>query len=108
MPGRSAVFGPRLQIENAVTSKPSPLYEQPARKRCPICGEISYSAEGVHPQCRVAEADSRRMEKLKAARKAEEDQPVAVTSTLAHWQRKFRSAVPWFMFARGPVIVAII
>jgi hypothetical protein len=43
------------------TRKPLPLHVQPARKRCSICGEISYSVGGAHPQCCVEQADSRRL-----------------------------------------------
>ncbi|MFK7819267.1 MAG: hypothetical protein AB8G99_11145 [Planctomycetaceae bacterium] len=31
--------------------KPAPLIPPQNRKQCPVCGEPSYSAEGVHPQC---------------------------------------------------------
>ncbi len=31
--------------------KPAPLIPPQNRKQCPVCGEPSYSADGVHPQC---------------------------------------------------------
>jgi hypothetical protein len=31
--------------------KPAPLVEVHKRAVCPVCGEPSYSASGVHPQC---------------------------------------------------------
>jgi len=51
-------------------SKPTPLVAQPNRKVCPICGHSSYSADGIHPQCAVTQADAPRQAELNAARKA--------------------------------------
>ena len=39
-------------------------------KSCPVCGESSYSKDGIHPQCAVQLADESRKEQLHAARKA--------------------------------------
>ena len=36
--------------------KPKPLHVA-NRKMCPVCGEVSYSHAGVHPQCAVVRAD---------------------------------------------------
>jgi hypothetical protein len=45
--------------------KPTPLYDKsPARRVCPICGERSYSREGIHPQCAVKQADAPRQIQL--------------------------------------------
>jgi hypothetical protein len=41
--------------------KPEPLIPPRTRERCPVCGEISYSLAGVHPQCAVRQADEKRM-----------------------------------------------
>ncbi len=48
---------------------------------CPVCGEKSYSAAGIHPQCSVKQADEQRMEvvqrelKKAEAKKRAEDKP---------------------------------
>ena len=40
---------------------PKPLNLEPSRKICPVCGEPSYSREGVHPQCSAAQTDTNRV-----------------------------------------------
>ncbi|NIP86504.1 MAG: hypothetical protein GTO03_13430 [Planctomycetales bacterium] len=45
------------------------------RKRCPICGEPSYSAAGIHPQCATVQAEAPRLEQLKADKKAQQKKP---------------------------------
>jgi hypothetical protein len=66
---------PRFRIRvnqqtNMSDTKPEPLFRAPLRKLCPICGEISYSLCGVHPQCAMEEADAPRMERIRTLRKA--------------------------------------
>lgn len=51
--------------------KPTPLVSQPNGTVCPVCGNRSYSQEGIHPQCAVRQADAVRTEALKIARKLE-------------------------------------
>gem|GEM_PF-1840903 len=51
-------------------NKPTPELGDRDRKRCPVCGEPSYSAAGVHPQCSVKQADAERSQKLKESRLA--------------------------------------
>jgi hypothetical protein len=41
--------------------KPEPLFAVRPTKICPMCGRPSYSREGIHPQCAVAQADSTRV-----------------------------------------------
>ena len=48
--------------------KPRPLYLAPERKRCPVCGEISYSSVGIHPQCAVEQCDAERMKRITVQR----------------------------------------
>ena len=48
--------------------KPEPLYAAPVRKRCPVCGEISYSSAGIHPQCAVDQCDAERMKSVTIGR----------------------------------------
>ena len=50
--------------------KPLPLVPQPARKSCPVCGQVAYSSNGIHPQCAVLQADAPRQARLQAERKA--------------------------------------
>ncbi len=45
--------------------KPQPLTPPRIYNRCPVCGEISYSRDGVHPQCSVKRADRARIELIK-------------------------------------------
>ena len=51
-----------------MNKKPEPLYfrPHPGRKRCPVCGSVSYSTSGIHPQCAVRQADVERMNEIKA------------------------------------------
>ena len=53
------------------THKPLPLFAQPTRNVCPICGVVSYSRNGVHPQCAVRQADEPRSLKLRLQKKAQ-------------------------------------
>ena len=46
-------------------SKPQPLIPARVHKRCPVCGEISYSRAGVHPQCSVRQADEKHDSEVK-------------------------------------------
>lgn len=41
--------------------KPIPLYEVKQVRRCPVCGEASFSRAGIHPQCAQRRADAERM-----------------------------------------------
>ncbi len=54
------------------TAKPAPLIgaTQRLRKVCPVCGDISYSHAGIHPQCAMRLADAPHVERLKRLRKA--------------------------------------
>ena len=45
--------------------KPQPLYAPQVRKRCPVCGEVSYSAAGIHPQCAMHQADAEHLKRIK-------------------------------------------
>ena len=51
--------------------KPTPLVPQSKGTICPVCGNRTYSRDGIHPQCAAAQADAARVEKLKAERKRE-------------------------------------
>lgn len=67
------------------TKKPEPLH--PGRKRvpCPVCGEISYSLGGIHPQCAVRQADQKRLNRIKEKQTAAH--PPKPPCTLKRWQK---------------------
>lgn len=46
--------------------KPGPLYPQTPRAACPVCGQPSYSHEGIHPQCAMHVTDQLHIERLKS------------------------------------------
>jgi len=51
--------------------KPEPLYASALRAPCPVCGHVSYSPAGIHPQCAMRASDQIQIDRLKA-RKIEE------------------------------------
>ena len=50
--------------------KPTPVIVGPNSKKCPVCGQRSYSWGGIHPQCAMVQADAPRKLCLAAQRKA--------------------------------------
>jgi hypothetical protein len=38
--------------------KPTVIYFPAVRNFCPVCGKVSYSRSGEHPQCAVARSDA--------------------------------------------------
>jgi hypothetical protein len=50
--------------------KPEPIFVKTNIRICPVCGQQSYSREGIHPQCATIQADATRKEQLAAKRKA--------------------------------------
>jgi hypothetical protein len=52
--------------------KPGPLNPVRPRRLCPVCGKVSYSPAGEHPQCALTRADAaeRANPKLMNARKS--------------------------------------
>lgn len=65
--------------------KPDPLIPRQRNERCPVCGEISYSLAGVHPQCSVRQADEKRMNRTK--RENQVGKPAKPVSDVKPWQR---------------------
>ena len=53
-----------------MNNKPLPLFPGPVRAICDYCGQTSYSAAGVHPQCVVRAADQEWTKRMKARREA--------------------------------------
>ena len=66
--------------------KPTPLAEQIIQPRniCAVCGKVSYSLGGVHPQCAQENADAQRVHTLKQAKKAEK---VVQPEALSPWHK---------------------
>jgi hypothetical protein len=50
---------------------PALIGPQRERPKCPVCGKVSYSAAGIHPQCAVSRADA----KLRSLRPAKDAAP---------------------------------
>jgi hypothetical protein len=56
--------------------EPLPLGDNKPLRLCVVCGQVSYSLGGVHPQCAQEQADTRRVARIKAKKKAElKDKP---------------------------------
>lgn len=66
------------------TSKPEPLFVQAPRPRCPVCGEVTYSRAGIHPQCAQERSDAEQKERLKEAADNAEDE----VDDLKAWHRR--------------------
>ena len=49
------------------------VYPDRKAKTCPVCGQSSYSKDGVHPQCSVQMADEKRAKDLLESRKKTPD-----------------------------------
>lgn len=52
-----------------MSEKKPPLVATRIRPICPVCGKVSYSLHGMHPQCAVARADAG----LRATQKAKKE-----------------------------------
>ena len=66
--------------------KPLPLQNGPDRKHCPVCGEVTYSSSGIHPQCAQRQADEKRMREVNRAAKSRK--PTVSASDIKPWQKK--------------------
>jgi hypothetical protein len=68
--------------------KPQPLIPARVHNRCPVCGEISYSRAGVHPQCWMRQADEKRKIRIKREKLlAKEEKAPTTASGSAPWQK---------------------
>jgi hypothetical protein len=70
--------------------RPVPIYGTALSQRrlCPVCQKVSYSREGIHPQCAQLQADMARVERLKAkARKAAAKKAAETSSGSSTWYR---------------------
>jgi endogenous inhibitor of DNA gyrase (YacG/DUF329 family) len=71
--------------------KPVPLSPAPgkSRRRCPVCGTVSYSRYGIHPQCAQRQAEAPRLEQLRAERKAAQLAQATAGPPAGHaWQKR--------------------
>lgn len=68
------------------SKKPQPLItpEKPDRS-CPVCGEISYSRAGIHPQCSVRQADAKRLNDIQRDKK--DDKTKKPDNSARPWQK---------------------
>lgn len=66
--------------------KPRPLYVPVVRNHCPVCGEVSFSRHGIHPQCAARRADERRMKNRKPPKKKPRPQ-TARSAALRPWHK---------------------
>lgn len=74
----------RIRLSMSI-KKPLPLFHRESHLPCPVCGEISYSAGGIHPQCSVRQADADRMLRIKEEREIKSSKkPVTILSI---WQK---------------------
>jgi hypothetical protein len=56
---------------------------------CAVCGTVSYSPGGIHPQCAEELADAPRVERLKAEKKAEKPRGQgAKPNALNSWHKR--------------------
>ena len=68
--------------------KPNPIYTRKKRKNCPVCGQVSYSQNGIHPQCAVKLVDDERKGEIKRRKLEEEDNRKSETKNKTRWQIK--------------------
>ena len=50
--------------------KPLPLFVEKPRVHCPVCGHVTYSIAGIHPQCAMIAADKSYIARIKAKQAA--------------------------------------
>jgi hypothetical protein len=68
--------------------KPPSFVRTGVQNRCPVCGEISYSQAGVHPQCSMRQADQKRSLSLKRAKElAKSGKAAAPPKAESRWQK---------------------
>ncbi len=68
--------------------KPTPILGDHNTKICPVCGKRSYSADGIHPQCAVQQADAPREQQLKAEMKTESKKKPVAKKLPQTWNQK--------------------
>lgn len=81
---------PRLGVGPDMSEKkPQPIYNSQPRKFCPVCGDISYSRTGIHPQCAQEQNDLKRLKRQAASSEATETtDDEAKTNELKAWHKR--------------------
>jgi hypothetical protein len=86
--GSTAIRTPDQDKSRVVNRKPLPLDPPRLRKHCPVCGEVSYSAAGIHPQCAMQEADAKRTKRIKRVKSVQKARMTGSdTGDLKPWHR---------------------
>lgn len=67
--------------------EPLPTGSGKAVRICEICGQASYSASGIHPQCAQEQADARRVARIKAEDKAAYKEQATGPSVAKAWSK---------------------
>jgi hypothetical protein len=68
--------------------KPTPVIQNVSNKICPICGKVSYSRDGIHPQCAIVQADAPREQQRMAKKKAEAKKKPVAKKLSPTWNQK--------------------
>lgn len=75
----------QVKVPTVNSKKPLPLIVRPKHDPCPVCGEISYSITGVHPQCAMRQADQVRL--LQIGRRKGSQVAAKPVSDIKPWQK---------------------
>jgi hypothetical protein len=67
--------------------KPIPLIAAESHNVCPICGEKSYSAVGMHPQCAQRQAEEVQNKKTAADKPVVEKLPAKTSHQHVSWKK---------------------
>lgn len=57
-----------MQVKKPI---PPTIQDNKPRRLCPVCGKVSYSRGGIHPQCSQKQEDAPRIKALRAAKLTE-------------------------------------
>jgi hypothetical protein len=68
--------------------KPTPVIQDVSNRICPICGKVSYSRDGIHPQCAMVQADAPRAQQLKAKEQTEAKKKSVAKKLSPTWNQK--------------------
>jgi hypothetical protein len=68
--------------------RPKPLLATRVNHRCPVCGQISYSRAGIHPQCAARQEDEKRKSRMKQEKpSAQAKKPAIPASGVPPWRK---------------------
>lgn len=54
---------------------------------CPVCGMVTYSRGGIHPQCALKQADAPRANRLKSAKKVGNPKAKTRPRAASYWKK---------------------